>query len=164
MQYSHHPTEGPYPSWRRPPGGVQNSICSTKKSTKNWSNFYMPFRTLMWANMAPTWPPKSLQNRSQDDVKMQLPEKLIFATPPMRNASFCFPEGLQKRAKTPFKTACYTSGFSTSKKHRPSIDFAASRPPFGPPKTPPRGLQSLLKTTLGSLLGHLGCKFSFFVS
>ena len=113
------------------------------------------------SNLAPTWPPKSLQNRSQDDVKMQLPEKLIFATPPMRNARFCFPKGLPKRPKMRSKTTCYTRAFSTSKKHPHSFDFGPSWLPLGPPKAPPRGLQGLLKTTLGSILGHLGCKFNF---
>ena len=68
------------------------------------------------SNLGPAWPPKSFQNRSQDDVKTQLPEKLIFATSPMRNARFCFPKGLPKRSKTHSKTTCYTSAFSTSKK------------------------------------------------
>ena len=113
------------------------------------------------SNLAPTWPPKSLPNRSQDDVKMQLPEKLIFATPPMRNARFCVPKGLPKRPKMHSKTTCYTSAFSTSEKHPPSFDFAPTWLPLGPPKAPPRGLQGLFKTTLGSILGHLGCKFNF---
>ena len=116
------------------------------------------------SNLAPTWPPKSIQNRSQDDVKMQLPEKLIFATPPMRNARFCFPKGLPKRPKMHSKTTCYASAFSTSEKHPSSFDFAPTWLPLGPPKAPPRGLQGLFKTTLGSILGHLGCKFNFFAS
>ena len=116
------------------------------------------------SNLAPTWPPKSIQNRSQDYVKSQLPEKLIFATPPMRNARFCFPKGLPKRSKMHSKTTCYTSAFSTSEKHPPSFDFAPTWLPLGPPKAPPRGLQGLFKTTLGSILGHLGCKFFFFAS
>ena len=95
---------------------------------------------------------------------MQLPEKLIFAIPPIRNARFCFSKGLPKRVKTHSKTACYTSAFSTSEKHPPSIDFGPSWVPFGPPKTPPRALQGLFKTTLGSILGHLGCKFNFVAS
>ena len=123
-----------------------------------------PYKSELGSNLAPTWPPKSLQNRSQDDLKTQLPEKLIFATPPMRNASFCFPEGLQKRAKTASKTTCYTSAFSTSKKHPPNIDFGPSWASLGRPKAPPRGLQTLSKTTLGSILGHLGCKFQFLAS
>ena len=118
--------------------------------------------------MAPTWPQLSLQNPSKTDLKTifktQLPEKLIFATSPMRNASFCFPGGLQKRAKTASKTTCYTSVFSTLKKHPPNIDFSPSWASLGRPKAPPRGLQTLSKTTLGSILGHLGCKFDFLAS
>ena len=114
--------------------------------------------------LEPSWPPKSLQNRSQDDVKMQLPEKLIFATPPMRNASFCSSKRLPKRAKTASKTTCYASAFSTSKKHPPNTDFGLSWASLGPPKAPPRGLQGLLKITLGSILGHLSCKFQFLAS
>ena len=41
------------------------------------------------SNLAPTWPPKSLQNKSQDAVKTQPPANLIFAR-------FCFPKGLPK--------------------------------------------------------------------
>ena len=123
-----------------------------------------PYKSELGSNLAPTWPPKSLQNRSQDDLKTQLPEKLIFATPPMRNASFCFPGGLQKRAKTASKTTCYTSVFSTLKKHPPNIDFGPSWASLGRPKAPPRGLQTLSKTTLGSILGHLGCNFQFLAS
>ena len=62
------------------------------------------------------------------------------------------------------KTACYTSAFSTSKKHPPSFDFVPTCLHLGPPKAPPRGLQGLLKITLGSILGHLGCKFHFLSS
>ena len=82
----------------------------------------------------------------------------------MRNARFCFPKGLPKRSKTPSKTTCYTSAFSTSKKHPPSFDFAPTWLPLGPPKALPRGLQGLLKITLGSILGHLSCKFQFLAS
>ena len=116
------------------------------------------------SNLAPTWPPKSIQNRSQDDVKTQLPEKLIFATPPMRNARFCFPKGLPKRPKMHSKTTCYTSAFSTSEKHPSSSDFAPTWLPLGPPKASPRALQGLLKTTLGSILGQVGAKFHFLAS
>ena len=97
---------------------------------------------------------ESLPNWSQDDVEMQHPEKLIFATSPMRNASCCFSQGLPKRAKTHSKTTSYTSAFPTLKKQPPSFDFAPTWLPLGPPKAPPRGLQGLLKTTLGSILGH----------
>ena len=113
------------------------------------------------SNLAPTWPPKSFPHRSQDDVEMQHPQKMILAIPPMRNASFCFSKGLPKRAKTHSKTTFYTSAFSTSKKHSPSFDFAPTWIPLGPPKAHPRGLQGLFKTTLGSILGHLSCKFQF---
>ena len=135
-----------------------------EKSTKLWSNFQMRFWTLIKPNLAPTWPPKSIQNRSQDDVKTQLPENLIFATPPMRNARFCFPKGLPKRSKMHSKTTWNTLAFSTSKKHPPSFDFAPTWLPLGPPKALPRGLQGLLKITLGSILGHLSCKFQFLAS
>ena len=123
-----------------------------------------PYMSQLGANLAPTWPPKSLQNRSQDGLKTQLPEKLIFATPPMRNASFCSSKRLPKRAKTASKTTCYASAFSTSKKHPPNFDFGLSWASLGPPKAPPRGLQGLSKTSLGSILGHLGCKFDFWAS
>ena len=123
-----------------------------------------PYIAQLSSNLAPTWPPKSLQNRSQDDVKTQLPEKLIFATPPMRNARCCFPKGVPKRPKMHSKTTCYTSAFSTSEKHPPSFDFAPTWLPLGPPKALPRGLQGLLKITLGSILGHLSCKFQFLAS
>ena len=49
-------------------------------------------------------------------------------------------------------------------KKMPSCDFAPTWLPLGPPKAPPRGLQGLLKTTLGSILGHLSCKFQLFAS
>ena len=123
-----------------------------------------PYKAQLGSNLAPTWPPKSLQNRSQDDVKTQLPENLIFATPPTRNARFCFPKGLPKRSKMHFKTTWNTLAFSTSKKHPPSFDFAPTWLPLGHPKAPPRGLQGLLKITLGSILGHLSCKFQFLAS
>ena len=123
-----------------------------------------PYKAQLGSNLAPTWPPKSLQNRSQDDVKTQLPENLIFATPPTRNARFCFPKGLPKRSKMHSKTTWNTLAFSTSKKHPPSFDFAPTWLPLGPPKAPPRGLQGLLKITLGSILGHLSCKFQFLAS
>ena len=113
------------------------------------------------SNLAPTWPPKSLQNRSQDDVKTQLPENLIFATPPIRNARFCFPKGLPKRSKMHSKTTWNTLAFSTSKKHPPSFDFAPTWLPLGPLKAPPIGLQGLFKTTLGSIMGQVGAKFHF---
>ena len=86
------------------------------------------------------------------------------ATPPLRNASCCFSKGLPKQAKTHSKTTSYTSAFSTLKRRPPSFDFAPTWLPLGPPKAPPRGLQGLLKTTLGSILGHLGCKFQFVAS
>ena len=79
----------------------------------------------------------------------------------MRNARLCFPKGLPKRPKMHSKTTCYTSAFSTSKKHPPSFDFAPTWLHLGPPKTPPRSFQGLLKITLGGILGHLGCKFDF---
>ena len=60
------------------------------------------------------------------------------------------------------KTTWYTHAVSTKK--NPSFDFGLSRLPLGPPKAPPRGLQGLLKTTLGSILGHLSCKFQFLAS
>ena len=116
---------------------------------------------LLGSNLAPTWPPKSLPNWSQDDVERQHPEKLIFATSPIRNAHFCFSQGLPKRAKKHSKTTSYTSAFSTWKKQPPSFDFAPTWLPLGPPKAPSRGLQDLLKTTLGSILGHLSWKFQF---
>ena len=82
----------------------------------------------------------------------------------MRNASCCFSKGLPKRAKTAYKTTCYTSAFSTSKRHPPNIDFGPSRASLGRPKAPPRGLQTLSQTTLASIFGHLGCKFQFLAS
>ena len=97
-------------------------------------------------------------------LKRNILKPWFFATPPMRNARFCFPKGLPKRPKIHSKTTCYTRAFSTSKKHPPSFDFAPTWLPLGPPKAPPRGLQDLFKTTLGSILGHLGCKFNFFAS
>ena len=125
----------------------------------------MQLCTLIWPNLGPTWwHPKSIQNRFQDDVKTQLTEKLIFATPPTRNAHFCFPKGVPNRSKRHSKTACYMHTFSSSKKHPPNFDFGLSWLPLGPPKTPPRGLQGLFKTTLGSILGHLGSKSNFFAS
>ena len=71
------------------------------------------------------------------------------------------PKGLLKRPKMHSKTTCYTSAFSPSKKHPPSFDFAPTWLHLGPPKTPPRSFQGLLKITLGGILGHLGCKFDF---
>ena len=104
------------------------------------------------------------RSESQDDDKTQLPENLIFATPPKRNARFCIPKGLPKRSKMHSKTTWNTLAFSTSKKHPPSFDFAPTWLPLGPPKALPRGLQGLLKITLGSILGHLSCKFQFLAS
>ena len=147
-----------------PPGGVQNSIFSIKNQLNFQVTFkcnFEPYLAQLGSNLAPTWTPKSFQNWSQNDAEMQLPEKLIFATPPIRNARFCFPKGLQKRPKMHSKTTCYTSAFSTSKKHPPSFDFAPTWLHLGPPKTPPRSFQGLLKITLGGILGHLGCKFDF---
>ena len=112
---SHHP-RGAGPHRCGPPGGVQNSIFSIK----NQLNFKVTFKcnfeaylAQLGSNLAPTWTPKSFQNWSQNDVEMQLPEKLIFATSPIRNARFCFPKGGQKRPKMHSKTTCYTSAFST---------------------------------------------------
>ena len=79
----------------------------------------------------------------------------------MQNARFCFSKGLPKRAKPYSKTTSYTSAFSTKKKQPPGFELAPTWLPFGPPKAPPRGLQGLLKITLGSILGHLSCKFEF---
>ena len=143
-------------------------MTSTKKNQFNFEvtltcNFD-PYMAQLSSNLTPTWPPKSIQNRSQDDVKMQLPEMLIFATSPIRNARFCFSKGLPKRPKMHSKTTSYTIAFSTSKKHPPSFDFGPSWLHLGTPKALPRGLQDLSKTTLGSILGHLGCKFTFFAS
>ena len=95
---------------------------------------------------------------------MQHPEKLIVATTPIRHASFCFSKGLPKRPQMRSKTPSYTIAFSTLKKHPPSFDFAPTWLPLGPPKALPRGLQGLLKITLGSILGHLSCKFQFLAS
>ena len=89
---------------------------------------------------------------------------LIFATSLKRNARFCFSKGLPKRPKMHSKTTSYTIAFSTSKKHPPSFDFGPSWLPLGTPKALPRGLQDLSKTILGSILGHLGCKFTFWAS
>ena len=72
----------------------------------------------------------------------------------MRNARFCFHKGLPKRTKMQSKTTSYTSAFSTLKKQPPSFDFTPTWLPLGPPKAPPRGLQGLLKITLGSILGQ----------
>ena len=115
-------------------------------------------------NLAPTWPPKSIQNRSQDDVKMQLTEKLIFATPPMRNARFCSPKGCPKRPKMHSKTACYTSGFSTSKKHPPSFDFGPSWLPFGTPRRPQEASKASSKSLLEASQAILAASSTFWPS
>ena len=107
-----------------------------------------PYIAQLGSNLAPTWPPKSLQNRSQDDAKTQLPENLIFATPPMRNARFCFPKGLPKRSKMHSKTTWNTLAFSTSKKHPPSFDFAPTWLPLGPPKAPQEASKASYKSLL----------------
>ena len=74
------------------------------------------------------------------------------------------PQGVPNGSKRHSKTACYMHTFSSSKKHPPNFDFGLSWLPLGPPKTPPIGIQGLLKTTLGSILGHLGCNFNFLAS
>ena len=57
-----------------------------------------PHLAQLGANMAS----KRLQNHSENEVNMQLTEKSIFATPPMRNARFCFSKGVEN----PSKNAC----------------------------------------------------------
>ena len=134
-----------YPHRRRPPGGVQNSIFSIKSQLNFEVTFTCHFAPLSsptwlqlgpnlsptWPQLGPTWPPKCLLNWSKIDVTMQLPEKLIFSTPPMRNHHFCISKGVQKSLKTPSKTTWYTCGFPTSKKHPSSIDLGPSWLPLG---------------------------------
>ena len=74
----------------------------------------------------------------------------------MRNASFCFPQGVQKRAKTASKTVCHTSAFPVSEKLPPSIEFGPSLLSLGRPKAPPRSLQTLSRTSLGSISSQVG--------
>ena len=71
---------------------------------------------------------------------MQLPEKMMFATSPIRNALVCFSKGLAKRAKTSSKPTCYASAFSRLKNCLPAsillqlgFLFASQDAPKGPP-------------------------------
>ena len=82
----------------------------------------------------------------------------------MRNASFCFSKGAPKTSKNCFQDHLLYKCFFNFKKHLPNVDFGPSWASLGRPKAPPRGLQTLSKTTLGSILGHLGCKFDFWAS
>ena len=130
---------------------------------------YGPHMGRIWApkefpTWLPTWPPKSLQNRTEDDVKMQLLEKLIFATHPIRNARCCFPKGLPKRSKCIQKQLGVLLHFQLLNNPSQLQFLISSWLPCGPPKAPPRGIQGLLKITLGSVLGHLSCKFQFWAS
>ena len=101
-----------------------------------------------WPQLGPTWPPKCSKNY----VKIQLPENVIFATPPIRNAYFCTSKGVHKLIKTASKTTCHTSFVPTSKRHPPSIHFGTSWLPLGPPKAPPRRFQEDSKASLKQLL------------
>ena len=58
-----------------------------------------PYMARLGSNSAPTWPPKSLQNKSQDDVKTQLPEKLILQPLHYEMLVFASPRGSQNDQK-----------------------------------------------------------------
>ena len=77
---------------------------------------------------------------------------------------FASPRGSQNDQKCIQKQLGILLPFQLLKKHPPSFDFAPTWLPLGPPKALPRGLQGLLKITLGSILGHLSCKFQFLAS
>ena len=165
MQFSHVATRVPAQT-AADPLGVQNSI----NSIKNQLNFEVTFKCHFEPLYSPTWlqlsPNLASKSPSQTGLKTMLKFNILksLSTLPMRNASFCFSQGLPKRVKTHSKTTFYTSAFSTSEKQPPSFDFAPTWLPLGPPKVPPRVLQGLLKTTLGSILGNLSCKFQFLAS
>ena len=77
---------------------------------------------------------------------------------------FASPRGSQNEQKSIPRPLFIRVPFQLQKKHSPSFDFAPTWLPLGPPKALPRGLQGLLKITLGSILGHLSCKFQFLAS
>ena len=111
------------------------------------------------SNLAPTWPPKTLLNRSQDDVEMQHPEKLIFAT-----CKVLLAQGAPKTSKNAFQDHfLYECSFNL-KQNASKLRFCSNVAPSWASQGTPRGLQGLLKTTLGSILGHLSCKFQFLAS
>ena len=136
-----------------------------------------PYMSQLGANLAPTWPPKSLQNRSQDGLKTQLPEKLIFATAPMRNASFCSSNGAPKTSKNCFQDSllyeCVFSFRKTSPQHGFWSFSALSWAPQGASKMPANLLQNhswkhlgpswLQVRFLGLLGGTPGLDFSIFL-
>ena len=62
-----------------------------------------PFQCLSEAVFNPTWPPKPVPNWSQDDVGMQLPEKHIFAIPPIQHARCFLLQGDTKTSQTTFQ-------------------------------------------------------------
>ena len=129
----------------------------------------MRFWTLIKPNLAPTWRQLGLRNPSKTGLKTMLKrnflktwflqplqcEMLVFASPRgSQNNQRC----IQKYSKTTWNTLA----FSTS--NPPNFDFAPTWLPLGHPKALPRGLQGLLKITLGSILGHLSCKIQFLAS
>ena len=128
----------------------------------------MPLCTLIWANLAPTWPQLGLQNPSKTGLKTMLKHNFLkswFLQPlQCEMLVFASPRGSQNDQKCIQKQLVILVPVQLQKKHPPSFDFAPTWLPLGPPEAPPRGLQGLFKTTLGSILGHLGCKFNFFAS
>ena len=115
--------------------------------------------TLIWPNLAPTWPQLGPNLASKmhlkllkNYVKRQLARKSVFSTPLKRNASFCLSKGVPKLLKKHSKTTSYTHVVSTSKKYPPRTDFGPSWPPLGPPAVPPRCLQEASKASLKQLL------------
>ena len=127
----------------------------------------MRFWILIKPDLAPNWRQLGLPNPSKTGLKTMLKRNFLktwFLQPlQCEMLVFASPRGSQNDQKCIRKQLGILLPFQLKKK-TPRFDFTPTWLPLGPPKALPRGLQGLLKITLGSILGHLGCKFNLFAS